>query len=89
MYIMGISCLREPFYSPIRGMFRNIFRICARVSKRNRYRRILHDPERYHEPMTFKPERFLAIDGKEPEDNPSKFAFGYGRRYGKMDCILL
>jgi cytochrome P450 len=36
-----------------------------------------HDPEVYHDPMEFKPERFL-----EPfnEPDPTNFAFGYGRR---------
>ncbi|KAL4898353.1 cytochrome P450 [Aspergillus ambiguus] len=37
----------------------------------------LHDPEVYHDPMTFKPERFL---GSTPEPDPRKFAFGFGRR---------
>ncbi|GKT42927.1 O-methylsterigmatocystin oxidoreductase [Colletotrichum spaethianum] len=39
-----------------------------------------HDPERYHDPMTFKPERFLASEGYEPEMDPHKFVFGFGRR---------
>ncbi|GKT97060.1 cytochrome P450 oxidoreductase [Colletotrichum tofieldiae] len=30
--------------------------------------------------MTFKPERFLASEGHEPEANPHKFVFGFGRR---------
>ncbi|KAF9889649.1 hypothetical protein FE257_007157 [Aspergillus nanangensis] len=37
----------------------------------------LHDPEVYHDPMTFKPERFM---GNAPESDPRKFAFGFGRR---------
>ncbi|KAF4334154.1 oxidoreductase [Fusarium beomiforme] len=38
---------------------------------------LAHDPEVYHDPMEFKPERFL-----EPynEANPSDFVFGFGRR---------
>ena len=44
------------------------------------YRKLLHDPEVYHDPLEFKPERFLARDGKEPELSPTKLAFGYGRR---------
>lgn len=36
-----------------------------------------HDSEIYHDPMTFKPERFL---GPEPEKDPREFVFGFGRR---------
>jgi cytochrome P450 len=36
-----------------------------------------HDPKVYHDPLTFKPERFL---GKEPEPDPGQFVFGFGRR---------
>jgi len=39
-----------------------------------------HDPNVYHDPMTFKPERFLSIDGHEPEPDPHRFVFGFGRR---------
>jgi hypothetical protein len=39
-----------------------------------------HDPEVYHEPMIFKPERFLQIDGQVPEPDPHKLSFGFGRR---------
>jgi len=30
--------------------------------------------------MTFKPERFLGVDGHEPEIDPHDLVFGYGRR---------
>ncbi|KAI5118845.1 hypothetical protein M0805_006164 [Coniferiporia weirii] len=44
----------------------------------------LHDPDEYPDPDAFKPERFLGIDRggsatKMPKD-PSKIAFGFGRR---------
>ncbi|WYZ44616.1 hypothetical protein EsH8_VII_001052 [Colletotrichum jinshuiense] len=39
-----------------------------------------HDPKVYHEPMTFNPERFLSSEGHEPETDPGKFVFGFGRR---------
>ncbi|KAJ5780653.1 hypothetical protein N7457_005813 [Penicillium paradoxum] len=39
-----------------------------------------HDPAVYHDPMTFKPERFLGIDGREPELDPHTIVFGFGRR---------
>ncbi|KAK6985223.1 cytochrome P450, partial [Favolaschia claudopus] len=39
-----------------------------------------HDPERYAEPMTFNPTRFLGVGGKEAEKDPAEICFGYGRR---------
>ncbi|KAI1386111.1 putative cytochrome P450 oxidoreductase OrdA-like protein [Hypoxylon trugodes] len=39
-----------------------------------------HDSNVYHDPMSFKPERFLATDGREPEPDPHAFVFGFGRR---------
>ncbi|KAL5522856.1 hypothetical protein ACEPAG_8874 [Sanghuangporus baumii] len=36
-----------------------------------------HDPKTYHDPMAFKPERFL---GDEPEMDPHNLSFGFGRR---------
>ncbi|KAK1983937.1 cytochrome P450 [Colletotrichum cereale] len=39
-----------------------------------------HDPNRYADPMAFKPERFLAGEGRAPEMDPEKFVFGFGRR---------
>lgn len=30
--------------------------------------------------MTFRPERFLGVDGREPETDPYPFVFGFGRR---------
>ncbi|EJD02108.1 CyP450 monooxygenase [Fomitiporia mediterranea MF3/22] len=44
---------------------------------------ILHDPEVYPEPMEFKPERYINAAGQLEcsSNDPSKFAFGYGRRY--------
>ncbi|KAJ5915533.1 hypothetical protein N7466_011466 [Penicillium verhagenii] len=41
---------------------------------------LTHDPEVYHDPMTFKPERFLGVDGREPETDPRSVVFGFGRR---------
>lgn len=41
---------------------------------------MMHDPAVYHDPMVFKPERFLGIDGREPELDPHDLAFGFGRR---------
>jgi len=36
-----------------------------------------HDPNIYHDPMAFKPERFL---GNAPEQDPRAISFGFGRR---------
>ncbi|KIJ61617.1 hypothetical protein HYDPIDRAFT_115784 [Hydnomerulius pinastri MD-312] len=41
---------------------------------------MLHDPDVYPDPFLFKPERFLALDGQEPEANPHNGIFGFGRR---------
>ncbi|EJD37712.1 cytochrome P450 [Auricularia subglabra TFB-10046 SS5] len=40
---------------------------------------ILHDPKKYPDPMSFKPERFMPGAEGENED-PSKYAFGFGPR---------
>lgn len=40
----------------------------------------MHDPSLYHDPMAFKPERFLEADGQSPEIDPQSFVFGFGRR---------
>ena len=40
-------------------------------------RLLMHDPEVYTDPYTFKPERFL---GDNPERDPDKVTFGFGRR---------
>ncbi|OGE54266.1 hypothetical protein PENARI_c006G06548 [Penicillium arizonense] len=39
-----------------------------------------HDPAVYHDPMIFKPERFLGMDGRGPEMDPHDLVFGFGRR---------
>ncbi|KAF9247122.1 cytochrome P450 [Melanogaster broomeanus] len=44
------------------------------------YRAMLQDLNVYPEPMKFKPERFLPLDGKQPEDDPYNVCFGFGRR---------
>ncbi|CAI7617955.1 unnamed protein product [Penicillium bialowiezense] len=45
------------------------------------FRAFTHDPNVYHDPMTFKPERFLiSSDGDLPERDPHLLVFGFGRR---------
>ncbi|KAL5501294.1 hypothetical protein ACEPAH_8554 [Sanghuangporus vaninii] len=39
-----------------------------------------HDPTVFHDPMTFKPERFLGVDGRAPEPDTHTLSFGFGRR---------
>jgi len=41
---------------------------------------LTHDPENYHDPMDFKPERFLGVDGRALEPDPRTLVFGFGRR---------
>jgi len=41
---------------------------------------MLNDPRTYPNPSEFKPERFLANDGKELETDPRTICFGFGRR---------
>ncbi|KAK0436539.1 cytochrome P450 [Armillaria borealis] len=41
---------------------------------------MLHDPAVYDQPFEFKPERFLRTENKEPEPDPYKSVFGFGRR---------
>jgi len=38
------------------------------------------DPSNYHDPSVFEPDRFLTLDGAEPEYDPRNLIFGFGRR---------
>ncbi|KAG1897252.1 uncharacterized protein F5891DRAFT_957421 [Suillus fuscotomentosus] len=42
---------------------------------------MLNDPQTYSNPSEFNPEHFLAKDGKEPEADPRRACFGFGRRF--------
>ncbi|KAK0434401.1 cytochrome P450 [Desarmillaria tabescens] len=42
--------------------------------------KMLHDPVVYKEPFDFNPERFIRTKDREPEADPYKVAFGFGRR---------
>jgi cytochrome P450 len=44
------------------------------------YRAILHDPDMYPEPDTFKPERFINPNGSLREDPVVTSIFGFGKR---------
>ncbi|KAH9943944.1 cytochrome P450 [Amylocystis lapponica] len=39
-----------------------------------------HDPVAYPEPFEYRPERFLPAEGIEPQADPRRFVFGFGRR---------
>ncbi|KAG1804548.1 cytochrome P450 [Suillus subaureus] len=41
---------------------------------------MLNDPQTYANPSQFNPERFLDNNGKDPELEPHKICFGFGRR---------
>ncbi|EPT02822.1 hypothetical protein FOMPIDRAFT_54955 [Fomitopsis schrenkii] len=41
---------------------------------------MLRDPARYPEPDSFNPDRFLPLNGAEPEYDPRHIVFGFGRR---------
>ena len=41
------------------------------------YRKMLRDPELYHDPEMFNPDRFM---GDSPEQDPGTMVFGFGRR---------
>jgi cytochrome P450 len=41
---------------------------------------MLHDPTVYNEPFKFNPDRFIRTETKEPELDPYKMVFGFGRR---------
>ncbi|OJJ42336.1 hypothetical protein ASPZODRAFT_162256 [Penicilliopsis zonata CBS 506.65] len=43
-------------------------------------RAFTHDETVYHDPMQFKPERFLSSDSSGPEQDPHSLVFGFGRR---------
>ncbi|PBK94798.1 cytochrome P450 [Armillaria gallica] len=42
--------------------------------------KMLHDPMVYNEPFKFNPDRFIHTKTKEPELDPYKVVFGFGRR---------
>ncbi|KAL4069081.1 cytochrome P450 [Scleroderma citrinum] len=50
---------------------------------------MLHDPHSFSAPMEFRPERFLMIEGKQPEQDPRTICFGFGRRICPGGCIFL
>lgn len=53
---------------------------CSRTEFGTPDRHFLHDPDIYHDPMAFKPERFLKTADNEPERDPRTILFGFGRR---------
>ncbi|KDQ11968.1 hypothetical protein BOTBODRAFT_34825 [Botryobasidium botryosum FD-172 SS1] len=61
---------------------------------------IAHDEAEYKDPWSFKPERFIAEEGRVPEKDPLSYIFGFGRRvcpgnalsegtlFMAMSCVL-
>ncbi|KAK0450588.1 cytochrome P450 [Desarmillaria tabescens] len=50
--------------------------------------KMLHNPAVYDQPFEFKPERFIRTEGREPEFDPCKLAFGFGRRICPADASI-
>lgn len=46
---------------------------------------MLHDPDEYHQPEAFNPDRFLKDGAINPQVRNSMIAFGFGRRYVVME----
>lgn len=40
----------------------------------------MHDPDQYHDPDSFVPERFMGMNGQASEKDPRGLVFGFGRR---------
>jgi cytochrome P450 len=45
---------------------------------------MLHDESEYPEPSAFLPERWILKEGEKQPRDPTKVAFGFGRR-----CVIL
>lgn len=71
---------RGQYYSPTSGAQPILFVLSDDLTWSLLGRQINHDPENYHDPFAFKPERFLGVDGRGPEMDPRDVSFGYGRR---------
>ncbi|QRV91293.1 cytochrome P450 family protein [Ceratobasidium sp. AG-Ba] len=71
-------CLDSEKDDVYRGMF--IPRGCVVVPNVGA---MLSNPEVYHDPEVFRPERFLGHDGRLPEPDPERFIFGFGKRFGR------
>ncbi|PBK60896.1 cytochrome P450 [Armillaria solidipes] len=50
--------------------------------------KMLHDPAVYKRPFNFNPDRFIRTNTTEPETDPYKFVFGFGRRIFGDDLIF-
>jgi cytochrome P450 len=72
-----------PKGSIVMGSVWSVFSMCAPCVMADRTpRSILHNPEDYPEPETFKPERYLTPEGKLDPNvrDPRVACFGFGRR---------
>ncbi|KAM5539733.1 hypothetical protein V8D89_006546 [Ganoderma adspersum] len=87
-YNGGTSSRRVPYLLPTFG---NNFPPPDYVSiSECQARSISRDPNVYHDPETFLPERFLKDRELDPDvRDPTTFAFGYGRRHPEpFECVI-
>lgn len=64
-----------------------LFNLTYGISFIQAWRRgMLHDEDKYPDPHTFKPERWLNAE-RHPNVYPLDIAFGFGRRYELSDAV--
>lgn len=80
--MMDILSQKGPQSSPTLGGWLSS---CRRTCFRNPSRAITRDPENYHEPGVFNPDRFLDAKDNYSELDPNQVIYGYGRRYERTN----
>ena len=89
---MGIESLQDPLSYPMPGEVLVLYRKMKDNLTGLLDRAMLHNPDVYPDPFSFKPDRFLTADGQlDPSVKDPDFAvWGFGRRYErKFEKALL